>query len=315
MVVVQGATFMSVRREQLNAHFGHACVHAPFHVGNLAALRWVFSNQQLKWNSAEDFLICGSSTPHPKRPMARAVQPKCRQPVLALTSTSLHIKPYVPPPIQVGFPQRDPKLLAVALDNTYRLVWVRSTKQSRVARMGQLLGFARATRWEQWQEREQQQESISKASAAEGSCSKIQAAGASAACQQHTATQGQLIAAARTAVTSANSAAQHSRRRNSASSSSKQKRQSAEAGATASSNRKDIYRHRYTVILPLTWPHPDVILTASSLKLEGLATAPPTFSLRALIITHYLLPFRPNTLDHLPCHTMDNLTARSPPHE
>ncbi|KAI8466646.1 MAG: acyl-CoA N-acyltransferase [Monoraphidium minutum] len=46
---------------------------------------------------------------------------------------------------KVGFPRREPALLQVALDNTHRIVWVRSCKQSRVARMGQLLGFARAT--------------------------------------------------------------------------------------------------------------------------------------------------------------------------
>ncbi|GBF91909.1 acetyltransferase [Raphidocelis subcapitata] len=46
---------------------------------------------------------------------------------------------------KVGFPRRDPDLLEVALANTHRLVWVRATKQSRVARLGQLLGFARAT--------------------------------------------------------------------------------------------------------------------------------------------------------------------------
>eukprot|EP00878_Enallax_costatus_P011205 GHUV01011701.1.p2 GENE.GHUV01011701.1~~GHUV01011701.1.p2 ORF type:complete len:179 (+),score=10.64 GHUV01011701.1:343-879(+) len=46
---------------------------------------------------------------------------------------------------KVGFPRRDPDRLRVALDNTHRLIWVRSLKQSRVARLGQLLGFARAT--------------------------------------------------------------------------------------------------------------------------------------------------------------------------
>lgn len=33
----------------------------------------------------------------------------------------------------------------MALANTHRLVWIRSLKQSRVSRLGQLLGFARAT--------------------------------------------------------------------------------------------------------------------------------------------------------------------------
>jgi hypothetical protein len=50
-------------------------------------------------------------------------------------------------PRQVGFPRREPERLKVALEHTHRLVWVRATKQTRVARMGQLLGFARATRW------------------------------------------------------------------------------------------------------------------------------------------------------------------------
>jgi ribosomal protein S18 acetylase RimI-like enzyme len=45
----------------------------------------------------------------------------------------------------VGFPRRDPDRLKVALANTHRLIWIRSTKQSRVARLGQLVGFARAT--------------------------------------------------------------------------------------------------------------------------------------------------------------------------
>lgn len=47
--------------------------------------------------------------------------------------------------LQVGFPRRDPDRLRIALDHTHRLIWVRATKQSRVARLGQLLGFARAT--------------------------------------------------------------------------------------------------------------------------------------------------------------------------
>lgn len=46
---------------------------------------------------------------------------------------------------KVGFPRRDIDRLRVALDNTYRLIWIRCNKQSRLARMGQLLGFARAT--------------------------------------------------------------------------------------------------------------------------------------------------------------------------
>jgi ribosomal protein S18 acetylase RimI-like enzyme len=35
--------------------------------------------------------------------------------------------------------------LKLALDNTHRTIWVRSTRQTRMARMGQLIGFARAT--------------------------------------------------------------------------------------------------------------------------------------------------------------------------
>jgi hypothetical protein len=48
-------------------------------------------------------------------------------------------------PRQVGFPRRDERKLRVALQHTYALVWVRSTKKSRFARLGQVLGFARAT--------------------------------------------------------------------------------------------------------------------------------------------------------------------------
>lgn len=46
---------------------------------------------------------------------------------------------------QVGFPQRDPARLKMALDNSHIVLWIRSMKQSRWARQGQLLGFARAT--------------------------------------------------------------------------------------------------------------------------------------------------------------------------
>lgn len=46
---------------------------------------------------------------------------------------------------KVGFPRRDPERLKVALANTHKLIWIRAIKQSRFARMGQLLGFARAT--------------------------------------------------------------------------------------------------------------------------------------------------------------------------
>ena len=46
---------------------------------------------------------------------------------------------------QVGFPQRDPARLQLALDHSHLVLWIRSMKQSRWARQGQLLGFARAT--------------------------------------------------------------------------------------------------------------------------------------------------------------------------
>ncbi len=46
---------------------------------------------------------------------------------------------------QVGFPKRDPAKLKIALENTYALIWVRATKQSRLAKLGQMVGFARAT--------------------------------------------------------------------------------------------------------------------------------------------------------------------------
>lgn len=46
---------------------------------------------------------------------------------------------------QVGFPRRDPARLALALQNTYRTVWIRAARKSRLARQGALLGFARAT--------------------------------------------------------------------------------------------------------------------------------------------------------------------------
>ncbi|EFN57263.1 hypothetical protein CHLNCDRAFT_143824 [Chlorella variabilis] len=46
---------------------------------------------------------------------------------------------------KVGFPRRDPSRLALALANTYRTIWIRAARKSRLAREGQLLGFARAT--------------------------------------------------------------------------------------------------------------------------------------------------------------------------
>lgn len=62
--------------------------------------------------------------------------------------TRLHTVPYnlkLYLPRQVGFPQRDPNRLQLALDNSHSVLWIRSMKQSRWARQGQLLGFARAT--------------------------------------------------------------------------------------------------------------------------------------------------------------------------
>ena len=46
---------------------------------------------------------------------------------------------------QVGFPKRDPGKLAMALANTHCTMWIRCSRGSRWARLGQLLGFARAT--------------------------------------------------------------------------------------------------------------------------------------------------------------------------
>ena len=47
--------------------------------------------------------------------------------------------------MQVGFPRRDLGKLKTAMDNTHAIIWVRSNKGTRWARLGQLLGFARAT--------------------------------------------------------------------------------------------------------------------------------------------------------------------------
>jgi len=47
--------------------------------------------------------------------------------------------------VQVGFPVREPEKLRVALEHTHRVLWIRSIRGSRWARLGQLLGFARAT--------------------------------------------------------------------------------------------------------------------------------------------------------------------------
>ena len=47
--------------------------------------------------------------------------------------------------MQVGFPRRDPVALQDALARTHKVLWIRNTKQTRWARKGQLIGFARAT--------------------------------------------------------------------------------------------------------------------------------------------------------------------------
>lgn len=45
----------------------------------------------------------------------------------------------------VKFPLRDEAKLRIALERTHTTLWIRSTKQSRWAQKGQILGFARAT--------------------------------------------------------------------------------------------------------------------------------------------------------------------------
>ena len=45
----------------------------------------------------------------------------------------------------MGFPWRKPEKLVKALAHTYRILWIRSTKKTRLSKQGQLLGFARAT--------------------------------------------------------------------------------------------------------------------------------------------------------------------------
>ena len=44
---------------------------------------------------------------------------------------------------RVGFPRRNVERLQTALEHTHRLIWVRSTKQTRFQRLGQCVGFAR----------------------------------------------------------------------------------------------------------------------------------------------------------------------------
>ncbi|CAL8466085.1 g5621 [Coccomyxa elongata] len=46
---------------------------------------------------------------------------------------------------RVGFPARNPEKLVRALAHTHRTLWIRSTRKSRFASLGQLLGFCRAT--------------------------------------------------------------------------------------------------------------------------------------------------------------------------
>jgi N-acetylglutamate synthase-like GNAT family acetyltransferase len=46
---------------------------------------------------------------------------------------------------KVGFPRRDPDKLAMALGNTYSCIWIKASRKSRMAKEGQMLGFARAT--------------------------------------------------------------------------------------------------------------------------------------------------------------------------
>jgi len=43
----------------------------------------------------------------------------------------------------VGFPRRDLAKLETAIDNSHRFVWVRSTKQSRIQKLGQCVAIAR----------------------------------------------------------------------------------------------------------------------------------------------------------------------------
>eukprot|EP00798_Chlamydomonas_sp_ICE-L_P015203 gene15203-21278_t len=45
---------------------------------------------------------------------------------------------------RVGFPRRDPPRLKIALDNTYLIIWVRATKNTRFANKGEMVAFARA---------------------------------------------------------------------------------------------------------------------------------------------------------------------------
>lgn len=45
----------------------------------------------------------------------------------------------------VGFPRRNVEKMEKALANTHRLIWIRATKATRFQKLGQCVGFARAT--------------------------------------------------------------------------------------------------------------------------------------------------------------------------
>ena len=47
--------------------------------------------------------------------------------------------------LQVKFPRRNTDQLAKALEGSQKVLWIRHTRRTRWARLGQLLGFARAT--------------------------------------------------------------------------------------------------------------------------------------------------------------------------
>ena len=45
----------------------------------------------------------------------------------------------------VGFPRRDHSRLELALENSHRVVWIKSAKQTRFQKLGQCVGIARVT--------------------------------------------------------------------------------------------------------------------------------------------------------------------------
>jgi hypothetical protein len=63
---------------------------------------------------------------------------------VSVDGSVLHLNYSLRNDLQVGFPSRDLGKLQTALDNTYVTLWIRSTKKSRWAQAGQMLGFARA---------------------------------------------------------------------------------------------------------------------------------------------------------------------------